>query len=65
MEQNYKTYVKYFEKKTFPSRHGIQTILDILKAKNPRAATAKPAQFIDRSIVAELDREGFIDGLYR
>ena len=65
VEQNYKTYVNYFEKKPYPTRQGIQTILNILKARNPKAGAAKPEEFIDDQIVAKLDREGFIDALYK
>ncbi|MBI3014219.1 MAG: ABC transporter substrate-binding protein [Candidatus Tectomicrobia bacterium] len=65
VEQNYKTYAQYFQKKPYPTQKGIQTILDILKARNPKAATAKTEDFIDSQIVAKLDREGFIDGLYK
>ena len=65
IEQNYKTYAQYFQKKPYPTQKGIQTILDILKARNPKAATAKPEDFIDSRMVAKLDREGFIDGLYK
>lgn len=41
----------------------VQTLLNF--ATHPTAKTASPEQFIDNSILAELDRSGFIEGLYR
>jgi len=44
---------------------GIQTILDELALKNPKAKTARPEDFIDMSFVKKLDDEGFYDRLYK
>ena len=56
---------KLYSKKPYPTLAGVKTILDSLAAKEPKARQAKPEQFVDLSIVEELDRSGFIDGLYR
>ena len=56
---------KLYSKKPYPTLAGVKTILDNLAAKDPKARQAKPEQFVDLSIVEELDRSGFIDGLYR
>ena len=49
--------------KPYPSAKGIQTILDWSKRADARKAN--PAQFINTKIVEKLDRQGFIDVLYK
>ena len=49
----------------YPTEPGIQLYLDQLKTTNPRAAQAKPADFIDTSFLKELESSGFIDKLYK
>ena len=55
---------KLYVKKPYPTLAGIKTILDSLH-RNEKARSAKPEQFVDMSVVRELDESGFIDGLYR
>jgi hypothetical protein len=40
-------------------------VLDQIAETDPKAKTAKPEQFIDTRLLAELDHSGFIDGLYK
>ena len=49
----------------YPTLRGIQTILQELAAKDPKAKTAQPEQFVDMSFVKELDASAFIDRLYK
>jgi NitT/TauT family transport system substrate-binding protein len=51
--------------KPYPTVKGVQLLLNELAAENPRAAKAKPEDFIDASIVQALDKSGYIDALYR
>jgi ABC-type nitrate/sulfonate/bicarbonate transport system substrate-binding protein/LysM repeat protein len=51
--------------KPYPSQKGVQIILRELGVKDPAARSARPEQFIDASIVKELDGSGFIDRLYK
>lgn len=51
--------------KPYPTQKGVQIILRELGAKDPAARSARPEQFIDASIVKELDGSGFIDRLYK
>ena len=51
--------------KPYPTQKGVQIILRELGAKDPAARTARVEQFIDASIVKELDSSGFIDRLYK
>ena len=41
-----------------PTASGVKTILDILAASNPKAASAKPEQFIDSSLSRRLEESG-------
>jgi NitT/TauT family transport system substrate-binding protein len=43
-----------------PTASGVKTILDILAASNPKAASAKPEQFIDSSLSRRLEESGAI-----
>ena len=51
--------------KPYPTLKGVQIILREFGAKDPAARSAKPEQFVDVSIVKELDAAGFIDRLYK
>ncbi|HUF43544.1 MAG TPA: ABC transporter substrate-binding protein, partial [Verrucomicrobiae bacterium] len=54
-----------YPKKQYPSLEGLQTVLDELAERNPRAKTAKPEQFVDMTFIRELDQSGYIDALYK
>jgi nucleoid-associated protein YgaU len=51
--------------KPYPTQKGIQIILREFGAKDPAARSARPDQFVDLTIVKELDGSGFIDRLYK
>jgi hypothetical protein len=40
-------------------------MLDDLAVKNPKAATADPRQFVDQSIIKEIEASGLIKKLYK
>ena len=63
LQEAYQFYVKLLAEKPYPSARGIQTILDWSKRGDARKA--KRAQFIQSKFVEKLDKQGFIDGLYR
>ena len=52
-------------RKPYPTVEGIKTVLDELAAKVPAAKAAQPREFMDTRFIEELDRSGFIDGLYK
>jgi NitT/TauT family transport system substrate-binding protein len=56
---------KLTQKVPYPTEPGIQLYLDQLKAKNPKAAQAKPSDFTDISFLKEMEASGFIDKLYK
>ena len=49
----------------YPSKPGIQTLLDFLATSTPEAAKAKPDDFIDTRFVKELEDSGLYARLYR
>jgi NitT/TauT family transport system substrate-binding protein len=62
----YDLYVlRYVPKVPYPSPEAIQTVLDQMADKDPRAAAARPEQFIDARFFQELEREGFIQKLWQ
>ena len=57
--------VKLTRRVPYPTDAGIQLYLDQLKAKNPKAALAKPSDFTDLTFLKELESSGYIDRLYK
>ena len=47
-----------------PDREGIQTIIDQLAKTRPQMKTLNPGDFIDPSILKEIEDSGFIKKLY-
>jgi len=65
IEYGYDYAAKIFLRKPYPPIKGIQLALEEIGERTPAAKTASPEQFIDISIVKELDQSGFIDALYK
>ncbi len=63
LEETYRTFVGAWEKVPYVSSAAVQTILNF--STSPNAKIAKPEQFIDNSIIEELERSGFISQLYQ
>ncbi|MGH7830046.1 MAG: ABC transporter substrate-binding protein [Candidatus Binatia bacterium] len=55
----YRGFVKMVAKKPYPTLKGIQFLLDEFGAKFPQAKSAKPEQFVDLSLLQELEQGGF------
>jgi DNA-directed RNA polymerase specialized sigma54-like protein len=51
--------------KPYATLPGIQTILEELAQKNPKAKSARPEDFIDMSFVKKLDDDGYFKHLYK
>jgi len=47
------------------SAEAVKTVLDQLGEKDPRARAAKPEQFLEPRFMDELEKEGFIQRLWR
>lgn len=50
---------KYLEETPYITTPGMQKIIDELVASEPKAKGAKPEQFLDQRVVAQLDQQGF------
>jgi NitT/TauT family transport system substrate-binding protein len=61
LEDSYQGYIKMVPKKPYPTLKGIQYMLDLLAPTLPQAKTAKPEQFVDLSLLQELEKEGFFN----
>ena len=59
----YQFYSNSLVEKPYPSIKSVQLFLDW--SKHPKAKTADPKPFVDASFVEKLDRQGFIDSLYK
>jgi ABC-type nitrate/sulfonate/bicarbonate transport system substrate-binding protein len=64
LERAARAYAKIFPEATSPSPEGVKTLLDDLAPRNPKAKAADPRQFVNGSLVAELESSGFIKRLY-
>ena len=65
LERAYKDYSNVFPEVPYPNADGVKTMLDDMAPKIPKAATADPKAYVDLSLVAELEKSGFIKQLYR
>lgn len=66
LEETYKEIaLKVLPEKLYATLPGIQTILDELAPKNPKAKNSKPEDFVDMSFVKKLDDEGYFERLYK
>ena len=65
LDATYDDYAPYVKKIPMPVVGSIKTVLEQLSASDPKAKTARPQDFIDTSIVAELEQEGFFKQVWR
>ena len=66
LEETYREIaLKTMPEKLYPTLPGIQTILDELAPRNPKAKAARPEDFVDASFVKKLDDEGYFERLYK
>jgi NitT/TauT family transport system substrate-binding protein len=54
-----------FPRKQYPSLDAIRAVLEQIAEDEPRAKASKPESFIDASLIADLDKSGYIDSLYK
>jgi NitT/TauT family transport system substrate-binding protein len=59
LDATYTAFVKGVPKRPYPTLKGIQYLLDEVASKMPNAKTAKPEQFVDLSLLQQLEKEGF------
>ena len=55
----------FLPRKPYPTLDGFKMVFAELSDQIPAAKTADPRDFVDTRLLEELDRSGYIDGLYR
>jgi NitT/TauT family transport system substrate-binding protein len=65
LEETYRVFSALYEKTPYPALEGIQPILDEIATQVPKAKSYKPENFVDTSIVRQLEQNGFIASVYR
>lgn len=65
IEDAYQTLREIVKPKPYPSLEGFRTIIKDASDRIAAARTANPKDFMDASLLEELDRSGYIDSLYR
>jgi NitT/TauT family transport system substrate-binding protein len=65
LEDSYHLLRSFIQVKPYPSPEGFKTIFAELGKRVPAAKNADPKEFVDTRFIEELDRSGFIDGLYK
>jgi len=64
LAESYQQLRGFTQAKPYPSLEGFKAILNDLSKRMPAAKNADPKDFADLRFVEELDKSGFIDGLY-
>jgi len=64
LKQSYNYMKPYFLKAPYPSTRAIKDTLDALAKDLPKAKDADPRDFVDLSIVKEIEASGFINNMY-
>ncbi len=62
-EEGYEYYVALMPVMPYASPKAVQTVLEFLAEKQPKAATAKPEDFYDMSYLKKIEASGFIKNL--
>ncbi len=65
LTETYQTLVPYLNKVPRPEADTISQALKLMAPQTPKASTADAKQFVDPSFVEKLQKEGFIDKLYK
>jgi NitT/TauT family transport system substrate-binding protein len=64
LKQSYDYIRPYFLKAPYPSLRAIKDTLDVLAVEVPKAKDADPKEFVDVSIVKEIEASGYIENVY-
>jgi ABC-type nitrate/sulfonate/bicarbonate transport system substrate-binding protein len=64
-EDAYQVLRSFLPRKPYPNPDGFKAVFAELSDQIPAAKTADPKDFIDTKMLEDLDRSGYIDGLYR
>ncbi|HKX50217.1 MAG TPA: hypothetical protein VJQ48_07260 [Candidatus Binatia bacterium] len=64
LEGGYDSFNKLLVEDTYPTLEGIKNILEIQATIDPKAAKARPEDFVDFGFLDELKKSGYLDKLY-
>jgi hypothetical protein len=64
LEDGYRYALKFIQQRPYPALDEVRAVLEEFKSL-PQAANAKPEQFIDLSLLQELEKEKFFEKLER
>ena len=62
LDETYQTFIKVWEPVPYVSTAGVQSVLNF--TRHAGAKTARPEQFIDNSILTELEKRGFVNQIF-
>ena len=65
LEATYDDYAPYVKKIPVPTPGSIKTVLEQLSVTDPKARNARPQDFIDGSVISELEQQGFFKQVWR
>ena len=65
LDEAYQILRGFMPRKPYPTLDGFKMVFAELADQIPAAKTADPKDFVDTRFLEELDRSGYIDGLYR
>ena len=65
IEDTYQLLKSFVQIKPYPTLEGFKTIFEDLAKRVPAAKTANAKDYVDTRFIEELDKSGYIDGLYR
>lgn len=65
LESTYDDYVPYVKKVPTPNTASIKTVLEQLSATDTKARVVDPQNFIDTSVIDELEKKGFFQQVWR
>ena len=65
LEEMHRLYRDILQPLPLPTASGMQTLVDWLAQRDPRAKDAKPEQFIDFAPLRDIERTGFVARLYQ
>ena len=65
LEETYKVYREVYQPLPLPSLQGMQVLLEWMAQRDSRAKEAKAEQFIDSSLLREIEKSGFVASLYQ
>lgn len=64
LEAAYNTYLDKTEKVPYIKPSAVKLAIELLAEKDPKFRTARPEEFIDNSVVKEIEDSGFVEKLY-